>query len=54
MTPWYNKYKAFCATAEIDHKEEWEDTIIADPAPMISDDEGEVNDSNHHPGDADP
>ena len=50
----YDNYKAFCTTAEIDHKEEWEDRIIADPAQMVSDDKGEVDYSDNHTDDAEP
>ena len=49
----YDNYKAFCTTSEIDHKEEWEDPIIAVPAQMVSDDKGEGDEINHHPDDAD-
>ena len=38
MAPGFEKYKAFCATADIDPMEDWEDPLIAEPSQIISDD----------------
>ena len=38
MAPGFEKYKAFCAMADIDPMADWEDPLIAEPAQIISDD----------------
>ena len=39
MAPGVEKYKAFCATSDIDLMADWKDLLIAEPAQIFSDDE---------------
>ena len=54
IAPGFEKYKAFCATADIDPMADWEDLLIAKPAEIVFDekdtnDKGGLQDVAHQP-----
>ena len=54
MASGFEKYKAFCAKADIDTMADWEDPLIAEPAQIVSnneysDDKGDLQDVARQP-----